>query len=218
MTTQHAKRAPVIAVEGAIGAGKSTLLRWVRAEYAHVVGDEYASSLLPRYFADPSRWALATQIDSLVGRVQLGRAAQRIAHTEGTGAVWLDRSVLGDAAFARANHATGRLTPEEYRVYADARDALTLPLPDVVVFLAVPYELSSARQRARGTAGEVIPQDYAAALEAAYTDVLADAESRGVPVFRAGMPHAPDPQAYSVTARHLVDTLWEFLEARNSPH
>lgn len=218
MSTTQAKRRPVIAVEGAIGAGKSTLLRWVRAEFAHTVGDEYASSLLPLYYEDPCRWALATQLDSLVGRVQLGRAAQSIARTEATGAVWLDRSVLGDAAFARANHATGRLSPEEYRVYADTRDALTLPLPDVVVYLAVPYELSAARQRARGTRGEVVPHDYAAALEDAYAEVLADAESRGVPVFRAGMPHAPDALSYAATARHLVDTLWEFLEARNAPH
>ena len=215
MSTTHAKRHPVIAVEGPIGAGKSTLLRWVRGTYGHVVGEEYASTLLPLYYEDPCRWALATQLDSLVGRVQLARAARRLA-TEG--AVWLDRSVLGDAAFARANHATGRLSPEEYRVYTETRDALALPLPDVVVYLAVPLEAAQARQRARGTTGEEVPWDYAHALERAYEEVLADAESRGVPVFRAGMPHAPDPHAYDATARHLVETLWEFLEARNTPH
>ena len=32
------------------------------------------------------------------------------------------------------------------------------------------------------------------------------------------MPHAPDPHAYASAARHLVETLWEFLEARNTPH
>ena len=34
----------------------------------------------------------------------------------------------------------------------------------------------------------------------------------------AHLSHAPDPHAYGATARHLVETLWEFLEARNTPH
>lgn len=208
-------RHPVIAVEGAIGAGKSTFLRWVRAEYAadgHVVGDEYVSHLMPRYYSNERRWALATQIDSLVGRVYLGRAALNVAR-EST--VWLDRSVYGDLAFARANHATKRISPEEYRIYMDARDALTLPQVDAVLWLDTPRAVCEARRRARSTMGEFIPYDYEEALSAAYKDVLADAESRGVRVFRAGwgahlVPHTED---YSRAARHLLRVFAEFLGA-----
>ena len=88
MSAQKPKetRHPVIAVEGAIGAGKSTFLRWVRAEYAadgHVVGDEYVSHLMPRYYSNERRWALPPAISGGSVRSREATASPRMAVSAG---------------------------------------------------------------------------------------------------------------------------------------
>ena len=90
--TQITAKDPLIAIEGGIGAGKSTLGRWIRRNTSGHYVDEYMSPMLPSYFVDPHRYALAVQVDSIVQRTRLLKAAHDVRHA---GPIWLDRSIYG---------------------------------------------------------------------------------------------------------------------------
>ena len=175
---------PIIAIEGPIGAGKSTLCRWLRRYQGASVADEAQSSLLPAYFRDPARYAFAVQVDSLTQRYQLLKASQSLRELL---PIWLDRSIFGDLAFARANHAVGHLDAQEFQLYKTLYDTLldSVEPPSAVLWLDVPVEVCAERIEKRGTVGEVVPMDYAVALISAYQEILLDIESRGVYVHRA---------------------------------
>lgn len=182
MTDDYAPH-PIIAIEGPIGAGKSTLCRWLRRFQGASVADEAQSSLLPSYFRDPARYAFAVQVDSLTQRYQLLKASQELREII---PIWLDRSIFGDFAFARANHAVGHLDAQEFRLYKTLYDTLldSVEPPEAVLWLDVPVEICAQRVEKRGTAGEVVPMDYATALISAYKEILLDVESRGTYVHR----------------------------------
>lgn len=174
---------PIIAIEGPIGAGKSTLCRWLRRYNGANVADEAQSALLPAYFRDPRRYAFAVQVDSLTQRHRLLKASWGLSSLV---SIWLDRSVFGDLAFAKANHKVGYMDAQEYALYKDLYDTLIeyVEPPHAVLWLDVPVSVCAERIAQRSTAGEVIPLDYAEALIGAYEDVLRDAESRGCYVHR----------------------------------
>lgn len=179
MSREHTRGA-IIAIEGIIGAGKSTLARHIRANSSALVIDEAESPLLIRYARHPKRWALATQLDLLAQRVTALRSAHRLA--ESGRVIVLDRSILGDHAFARANWRVGRLAAEEYRVYSDLYDELMIHAdpPDVVLSLIVDPETAHKRAQRRG---HNIPEiEYQRALATAHREVMSDAVSRGVGV------------------------------------
>jgi deoxyadenosine/deoxycytidine kinase len=174
---------PIIAIEGPIGAGKSTLCRWLRRYHGASVADEVQSDLLPAYFRDPRRYAFTVQVDSLTQRHRTLKASWGICTLV---SIWLDRSIFGDFAFARANHAVGRIDAQEFALYRSLYDTLieSVDPPHAVLWLDVPVEVCASRIEQRGTVGEVVPMEYAEALISAYNDVLKDAESRGVYVHR----------------------------------
>lgn len=194
---------PVVAIEGPIGAGKSTLCRWMRRYRDASVADEAQSALLPAYFKDPARYAFAVQIDSLTQRFQMLKASHGLSALV---PVWLDRSLFGDLAFARANHAVGHMDAQEFGLYKELYDTLLdeVAPPHVVLWLDVPVEVCAERIKKRGTVGEVIPMEYASALISAYNEILLDAESRGVYVHRVDW--AKDLSARGVYHAH-ADTM-----------
>lgn len=177
--TEH----PIIAIEGPIGAGKSTLCRWLRRYHSASVADEVQSDLLPAYFRDPKRYAFTVQVDSLTQRHRMLKASWGLS---GLVSIWLDRSIFGDFAFARANHAVGRIDAQEYALYRSLYDTLieSVEPPHAVLWLDVPVGVCAERIEQRGTVGEIIPTEYAEALICAYKEILRDAESRGVYVHR----------------------------------
>ena len=174
---------PIIAIEGPIGAGKSTLCRWMRRYHSASVADEVQSDLLPAYFRDPSRFAFTVQVDSLTQRHRVLKASWSLSELV---TIWLDRSIFGDMAFARANHAVGHMDAQEFSLYRALYDTMldTIDPPHVILWLDVPLDVCAARVEQRGTAGEAVPAEYAEALISAYRDILRDAESRGVIVHR----------------------------------
>ena len=206
---------PIIAIEGPIGAGKSTLCRWLRRYHSASVADEAQSDLLPAYFRDPRRYAFTVQVDSLTQRCKTLQASWALNSLV---MMWLDRSIFGDFAFARANHAVGHMDAQEYALYKTLYETMVdhiLP-PHAVLWLDVPVEVAAQRIEQRGTVGESIATEYAEALVSAYSEVLTDAESRGVYVHRVdwsrdlsdkGLYHAHADTMISGFMREVEDRL-----------
>lgn len=201
---------PILAIEGPIGAGKSTLCRWLRRYHSASVADEVQSDLLPAYFRDPHRYAFCVQVDSLTQRHRMLKASWGLCSLL---TIWLDRSIFGDFAFARANHAMGFLDAQEYSLYRSLYDTLieSVEPPHAVLWLDVPVDVCAERIKQRGTVGESISREYADALICAYGDILRDAESRGVYVHRADW--ARDLSDKGLYHAHADTLISQFLRA-----
>ncbi len=196
-------RAPVIAIEGNIGAGKSTLARYIRRHYpsCHVV-DEAESALMSAYTLSPERWGLSVQLDLLVQRATALRLAHARAHLN-DGPIVLDRSIVGDRAFARANWQIGRLSAIEYRIWEDAHEELLAHTrrPDIVIYLDTPPEL--AHQRAEDRDARTHDLAYFNELARAHDDALSYVRSYGVHVVREPWGDV-DAHLYDSTADRLL--------------
>lgn len=156
-----------IVVEGPIGAGK-TSLTYKLAE--HLSADTLLENagdnpFLPRFYQEPKRYALPTQLHFLFDRArQLRELAQGDLFRAGTVSDFL---IDKDMLFARLN-----LDDDEFelyqKVYADlAPQAAT---PDLVIYLQAPIDALQERVRRRGV-------DFERGMDSEYLQRLANSYS-----------------------------------------
>ncbi len=156
-----------IAVEGPIGAGKTSLARRIAA-YLHadtLLEGASENPFLPRFYQDPKRHALATQLFFLFQRsAQVQDLQQSDLFRHNTVADFLlDKDLL----FARLN-----LDDDEFRLYQKIYDELQpkAPVPDLVIYLQARPDILQARVLGRGIDYERnISTDYLRRLAESYT-------------------------------------------------
>lgn len=192
-------------VEGPIGAGKTTLVTKVAAsfEHARAVHEHVPSALLEAFYNDGKRYGFALQL------LQYGyRRATLAAATASRGTndlVVLDRSILGDRAFALWNAAVGHLTAEDWALYcettgANVAEALARAGADAtntaILYLHDPTETCSARQQRRDTGD--IDVAYMDGIAAAYLVVLACVPSQFSVAMRRWNEYADTASIYAL--------------------
>lgn len=166
---QHSSRMPhgFIAVEGPIGVGKTSLARRLadtfNCEMLLELPEE--NPFLERFYHDPQRNALATQLYFLFQRA---RQMQDLRQKDLFESVRVaDFLIDKDALFARQN-----LDDDEYALYQQVYQHLTIdaPVPDLVVYLQAPASVLLQRIQKRGIPAEQqIQRDYLERLNEAYT-------------------------------------------------
>ncbi|MEO1767133.1 deoxynucleoside kinase [Thiobacter aerophilum] len=155
-----------IVVEGPIGAGKTSLARRLaeRLDATLLLEGAEANPFLPRYYQDPPRFALATQLFFLFQRVeQVRQLTQRELFAR---PVVADFVLDKDPLFARLT-----LSDDEFRLYQQvyAELAPQAPSPDLVIYLQAPVDVLLERVRSRGIEYErAIDRDYLTRLSEAY--------------------------------------------------
>ncbi|MGA7178739.1 MAG: deoxynucleoside kinase [Thiobacillaceae bacterium] len=156
-----------IVVEGPIGVGKSSLAKRL-AE--HMEADTLLENVadnpfLPRFYQDPKRYALPTQLHFLFDRA---RQVKELAQGDlFCNTIISDFLLDKDMLFARLN-----LDDDEYslyeKVYADLR--LQAPEPDLVIYLQAPLEALQERVKRRGI-------DFEQGMKSEYLGRLAESYS-----------------------------------------
>lgn len=208
---EYDTRSPVIALEGNIGAGKSTLAKYIRRYYpsCHVI-DEAESALMSAYSRNPERWGALVQIDLLTQRATALRLAHRRALMS-DGPVILDRSIVGDRAFARANWALGRISAIEYTVWEALNDELmkSTPAPDIVVYLDTDVHIAHARAEKRDQRQHDL--EYLEELAREHDAALDHIRSHGVYVTRVKWAEYPLHE-YHIHADNLLTRLMRDYE------
>lgn len=155
-----------VVVEGPIGAGKTSLARLLAERFGGRLLLEGAAEnpFLPRFYQDPQRNALPTQLFFLFQRAQQMRdLAQNDLFSQATVTDFL---LDKDPLFARLN-----LDDDEYSLYQQIYRHLhpPAPAPALVIYLQAPVETLLARIRRRGIEYErSITEDYLARLTESY--------------------------------------------------
>lgn len=173
-----------IALEGLIGAGKTTLARRLAERWgARLVMEEFDDNpFLPRFYADPQRYAFAVELSFLAQRYhQLKRASEQDLFAPRTVA---DYSIGKSLVFASAT-----LNPEENTLFRDLYRIMygSLPRPDLIVYLHLPLERVHDRIRQRGRSYEQdIRPDYLERLRELYMDHLQKTDGSQVLVVDLG--------------------------------
>ena len=157
-----------LVVEGPIGVGKSSLARRLAA---HLGADSLMENVaenpfLPRFYQDPRRYALPTQLHFLFDRArQVKELAQGDLFRKSVVADFLlDKDML----FARINLEQDEFALYE-KVYADLK--LQAPDPDLVIYLQAPVEALQERVKRRGIDFEQgMKHDYLRRLAESYSE------------------------------------------------
>ena len=156
-----------IVVEGPIGVGKTTLARALSeaSGAALMLEEPEVNPFLARFYENPERYALPTQLFFLFQRVdQLGALNQSDLFKRATVA---DFMLEKDPLFARLN-----LKDDELKLYEQiyAHLAPRAPAPDLVIYLqAAPETLIDRVQRRAAAYEKDIPEAYLIGLAETYT-------------------------------------------------
>lgn len=159
---------PFIVVEGPIGSGKTTLARMLAKKFSTQLLSEKAEEnpFLARFYQDPKRYALQTQIFFLFQRArQIADISQIDMFSQ---PITADFFLEKDPLFARLN-----LNDEEYALYHQIYHHLQLesPKPDLVIYLQTPLSALTERIVERNIDYESnMPSQYIERLSNAYSE------------------------------------------------
>ncbi|MDG1097616.1 MAG: deoxynucleoside kinase [Methylophilaceae bacterium] len=162
------KKYPFIVVEGPIGSGKTTLARMLADKFSTQLLSEKAEEnpFLARFYQDPKRYALQTQIFFLFQRArQIADISQIDMFSQ---PITADFFLEKDPLFARLN-----LNDEEYALYHQIYHHLQLesPKPDLVIYLQTPLSSLTDRIAERNIDYESnMPPQYIERLSNAYSE------------------------------------------------
>lgn len=161
-----------IAVEGPIGVGKTTLAKRLASalDYPLLLEPALENPFLERFYRQPARYALPTQLFFL-----LHRARQLADLSEDD---LLDPLLVADFLMDKDRlFAKLTLDAQEFRLYEQISASLgpRPPQPDLVIYLQAPVKVLLERIRQRGAAFEqCIRANYLEALAKAYASFFQD--------------------------------------------
>ena len=106
------EHADMIVIEGVVGVGKSSLMRHIeKLGYQTFEEPVFDNPLLEKFYHNRKRYSFPLQIFFLNKRFKHIKEASKIEKTV------LDRSIYGDAIFAKLLHLNGEMEDAEYMTY-----------------------------------------------------------------------------------------------------
>ena len=148
----------MIVIEGVVGVGKSSLMRHIaKQDYQAFEEPVVDNPILPKFYYDRKRYSFPLQIFFLNKRFKHIKEASQIEKSV------LDRSIYGDAIFAKMLCHGGDMEAEEYAIYEELLENMLehVARPKLMIYLEVSVEEAIRRIQKRGYDYEqVVERDY----------------------------------------------------------
>ncbi|HHX52256.1 MAG TPA: deoxynucleoside kinase [Erysipelothrix sp.] len=148
----------MIVIEGVVGVGKSSLMRHIqKLGYETFEEPVFDNPILEKFYYDRKRYSFPLQIFFLNKRFKHIKEASKIEKAV------LDRSIYGDAIFAKLLHLNGEMEDEEYSTYEELLENMlehVVP-PKLMIYLEVSVDEAIRRIRKRGLDFEqIVEREY----------------------------------------------------------
>lgn len=153
----------MIVIDGVVGVGKSTLMKILSKELNLKEFEEPVvdNPILPKFYYDKSRYAFSSQVFFLNARFTHLKQAGKIENCI------LDRSIYGDAIFAKMLYKSNDMTKYEFDIYEELLENMIehIKVPKLMIYLEVSVEEAVRRIKKRG-------RDYEQEVELNYWEEL----------------------------------------------
>ncbi len=148
----------MIVIEGVVGVGKSSLMRYIAKDGYQAFEEPVVDNpILPKFYYDRKRYSFPLQIFFLNKRFKHIKEASQIERSV------LDRSIYGDAIFAKMLCQGGDMEEEEYQVYEELLENMLehVAKPKLMIYLEVSVDEAIRRIQKRGLEFEqIVEREY----------------------------------------------------------
>lgn len=154
----------MIVIEGVVGVGKSSLMMILAQEGYQMFEEPVIDNpILDKFYHDRTRYSFPLQVFFLNKRFEHIKKAKNVAKAV------MDRSIYGDAIFAKMLYLNGEMSEEEFAIYAELLQNMLehVARPKLMVYLEIGVDEAMNRIRKRG-------RDYEQIVERAYWQKLND--------------------------------------------
>ncbi|WP_159635392.1 deoxynucleoside kinase [Erysipelothrix anatis] len=154
----------MIVIEGVVGVGKSSLMRIIaESDYEAFEEPVVDNPILDKFYYDRERYAFPLQVFFLNKRFEHIKQAKDVSKAV------MDRSIYGDAIFARMLNLSKEMSDEEFQTYTEllANMLEHVHVPKLMVYLEISVDEAMRRIKKRG-------RDYELVVEREYWQKLND--------------------------------------------
>lgn len=152
----------MIVIEGVVGVGKSSLMH-ILGEKGYVKFEEPVvdNPILDKFYHDRTRYSFPLQVFFLNKRFEHIKKTDDVTHAV------MDRSIYGDAIFARMLNLNQEMSDEEFQIYQELLENMLdhVRAPKLMIYLEVSVDEAMRRIAKRG-------RDYEQIVERAYWEDL----------------------------------------------
>lgn len=158
----------MIVIEGVVGVGKSSLMRILGKEgYIEFEEPVVDNPVLDKFYHDRSRYSFPLQVFFLNKRFEHIKKAKDVSKAV------MDRSIYGDAIFARMLNLSNEMSDEEFQIYSELLQNMLehVHTPKLMVYLEISVDEAMRRIQKRGRDYEqIVERDYWEKLNREYRD------------------------------------------------
>ena len=162
----------MIVIEGVVGVGKSSLMH-ILAEDGYIEFEEPVvdNPILDKFYYDRKRFSFPLQVFFLNKRFEHIKKAKEIKNAV------MDRSIYGDAIFARMLNINDEMSNEEFQIYEELLINMLehVQAPKLMVYLEIGVEEAMRRIHKRGRDYElIVEREYWEKLNTEYQTYFED--------------------------------------------
>lgn len=204
----------IICIEGCIGAGKSVLcdalydLLFENNINCKVFPEYVNLTFLNMYIREPSKYAFSFQMFMLAKRIETYTLAGYYAAQDYC--VILDRSLLGDMAFANLHKVNGNLTEEEWKAYYTTAQTESKIKSLNIIYLDCSAETCMQRIKKRNREGENgYTKDYLLSVIYSYKELMEKFKKNITPIDWNKNRDITKETAFEVITQVYLDIVYE---------
>ncbi|CAM2731037.1 deoxynucleoside kinase [Erysipelothrix tonsillarum] len=162
----------MIVIEGVVGVGKSSLMRILGQEgYEEFEEPVVDNPVLDKFYHDRCRYSFPLQVFFLNKRFEHIKKAKDVSMAV------MDRSIYGDAIFARMLNLSGEMSDEEFQIYSELLQNMLehVHTPKLMVYLEISVDEAMNRINKRGRDYElIVEREYWEKLNREYSNYFDD--------------------------------------------